>query len=83
MSVKTRVPRHLRRSAPLLEQPLLHDVRRVMSVLIERLLGGSRLGYELTHEEQYVLALSARLYASVQRNEWTAEYELKDGARNH
>jgi hypothetical protein len=83
MSVNTRIPRNLRRSAPLLEQPLLHDVRRVAGNLIERLLGGSQVGYKLTHEEQYLLALAAMMHAAIQHNEWTSEYELKvrNGAR--
>lgn len=82
---QTRIPRHLRRSAPLLTQPVLHDAKRVASNLIERLLGGSQLGYKLTHEEQYLLALAARMYAAIQRNELIGEYQLKakgNGARS-
>ncbi len=85
MTVKTRVPRQLRRSAPLLEQPLLHDVKRVASNLIERLLGGSQIGYKLTHEEQYLLGLAARMNAAIQRNELIGEYQLRakgNGARS-
>ena len=85
MTTKTRSPRYLRRSAPLLEDVVLHDAKRVASLLIDRLMGGSKLGYRLTDEEQYLLALAARMYKAIQHNEWTADYELKarTGATNH
>ena len=71
------IPQRLRRSGPLLEQTVLHQAKQAAGGLIERLLDASRLGYKLTHEEQYLLALAARMYQTIQRNEWTAEYELR------
>jgi hypothetical protein len=61
----------------------LHDTRRVTGNVVDRLLVANRLGYRLSREEQYLLALAAKVFALISRNEWTAEYELrmkKDGA---
>ena len=60
-----------------MEQPLLHDGKRVTGVIIERLLAATRTGYKLTEPEQYLLALAARMHAAIARDEATALYELK------
>ena len=76
--MKTSAPRHLRRSALLVEDVVFHDADRVAALLIDRLhKGGSKLGYRLSPQEQRLLAVAIEMYAITQGSVYTADFELK------
>lgn len=67
----------LRRSRPVVTQRQLHLAKRVAEEIEDDLLNATKVGYSLTIEEQYLLALASRMHGLISRCRWTTQYRLR------